>query len=144
MKTLIFLLVFLPSICFGQFSLTSSIGYGINVNSKGDYTLFQSSVTITPQWTIDKIVIGAVSNAVVTDSTTTLFNGIQLSYPVWIEKEKSITIAGHSLLGFEGDMLNGGSISYNVGDVGLDAVLSQEYNRKEFWGVLNLRYTIIK
>ena len=53
---------------FAQFNLSSGIGYGIQVNSKFDYTLFQTTVSVEPQFQFDKFSLVSQSLAMISDS----------------------------------------------------------------------------
>lgn len=141
------ILLLITSFTFAQeIQVSSAIGYGISINSQApyDYTLFQSAIIVTPKLVYERFEVGGQSIATTSDSTTTMFNGAYARGLVWKQGNKSLSIGGHYLLGFEGDVLWGGSVSYDVGTVGFDAILSQQVNSKQFVGIGTLRYTFFK
>lgn len=140
--TVIFL--FISSLSFAQFNLSSSVGFGIEVNSKLDYQLFQTTVAIQPQFTIDKITLSSQSEAMQNDSNTLFFTGLKAGYEFWREKNKSLQFTVHGLLGTEGRKKLGGGLVYTVGDVSLNLDLSQEYKAKTFIGILSVGYVLTK
>lgn len=144
MKTLIFTILLFTNVSIAQFNLSTSVGYGISINSKAEYTLFQSVINVSPNYQFDKWQIGASSIAVNSDSNTTMFNGAYVSYQAYkFNEQKNITLSGHYLLGFEGDYLLGGAAAYNIDNFGFDISFSQEYLRRELWIIAGIRYNII-
>lgn len=126
-----------------QFSLSSSVGFGAKINSQYDYSLYQTSITLDPQYTIDKVTIYTEGLSVISDSSTKLFTGLKVDYAFWDwkgESNKKLSANVHALLGEAGSKLLGGGINYTVGNiyVGLDA--SQEYLNKELWLNLSVGY----
>lgn len=146
MKTIIIaiLMLIVVSEARSQFGLTTSAGYGISVNSKLEYSLFQSVITVTPRYQFGDLIVGGQSNAVKSDSNTTMFNGATAFWKAYkFDPERSVSVSGHYLIGFEGDFVWGGGVSYDSGPVGFDVTFSQEYNRREFWCVAGVRYALI-
>lgn len=143
-NAILVILLFISSVSFGQFNLSSAVGFGIEVNSKLEYDLFQSTVTVEPGFQIDKFSIGSQSIALRSDSATKFFTGIKAGYNFWNEKNKSLSISLHGLLGTAGNKLIGGGLSYKVDDISLNADFSQEYLHKTFIGVLSVGYLLTK
>jgi len=144
MKTLTAIILLIATTTQAQFSLSTSAGYGISVNSNLEYTLFQSVITITPKYKFNNLIIGVQSNAVNSDSATTMFNGLNASYIAkQFGPDKSLSLSAHFLLGFEGDMLTGAGLSYDWKQVGFDLSVSQEYNRRELWVIGGIRFAVI-
>lgn len=143
-KALLLVLFFITSSAFAQFNLSSSVGFGIEVNSKLDYQLFQTTVAIQPQFTIDKITLSSQSEAMQNDSNTLFFTGLKVGYKVWELKGKSLQLTAHGLLGTEGRKKLGGGLVYSVDNISLNLDLSQEYKAKTFVGILSVGYLLTK
>ena len=146
MKSIFFAILLtlaISNISYSQFRMTTSVGYGLKVNSRYDFELFQSSISVTPQYDIDKINVSAVIMAV-NDSTAELFTGIKGGYQVWSEDTKRLVISASALKGFEGKTLFGGGVSYTVDNTFVSADAYQENENKEFWAMLSAGVYILR
>ena len=143
-KVIIAILVMLSSSAFAQFNLSSGIGYGIQVNSKLDYTLFQTTVSVEPQFQFDKFSLVSQSLAMISDSASNFYTGLKAGYRVWqnINEDEQFTVSGHALLGSEGRKLLGGGVAYKIENIELNIDCSQEYLSKSFISVLSLNYNL--
>ncbi|HRK00989.1 MAG TPA: hypothetical protein PL089_15370 [Ignavibacteria bacterium] len=145
MKTLLTAILLMVSInCYSQFSLKTGIGMGVQVYPDYSYNLFQTTLDVTPQYTIDKLGIGAVVQSFISDSVTTGYVGLNASYPVWVKENKTLLLTGQYLKGDRGKQLIGGSLEYVTDQVGIEINASQEYKSKTgiFW--LGLSYYLIR
>jgi len=142
-KVIIAILFLISTSAFAQFSLSTAVGFGAKINSQYDYSLYQTSITLDPQYTIDKVTIYTEGLSVISDSSTKLFTGLKVDYAFWDwkgESNKKLSANVHALIGEAGSKLFGGGINYTVGNiyVGFDA--SQEYLNKELWLNLSVGY----
>lgn len=129
-----------------QFSLSTAIGYGMKINSHYDYSLYQTAVTLDPQYTIDKVTIYTEGLSVISDSSTKLFSGLKVDYAFWnikSEANKKLSANVHALLGEAGTKLFGGGINYTVDNVYVGFDASQEYLNKELWLNLSVGYFLL-
>ena len=133
------ILFFLVSgIAYSQFSVTSAVGYGLKVNSELDYNAFQSSISVSETYKIDKFKVGSIQLGV-NDSTASFFVGVKTSYEAWkIDEDRDIEVSAATLTGFNGELLAGVGVFYNYKDmfIGLDNYF--ETKNKEYWGILNV------
>ena len=143
-KAILLVLFFLSTSAFAQFDLSSSVGFGIEVNNKLDYQLFQTTVTVEPQYKIDKITLSAQSEAMQNDSNTLFFSGIKFGYQFWNKDNKSLQLTAHGLIGTEGRKKLGGGLVYSVDNISLNLDLSQEYKAKTFIGILSVGYILTR
>ena len=143
-KALLLVLFFLSTSAFAQFDLSSSVGFGIEVNNKLDYQLFQTTVSVEPQYRIDKITLSLQSEAMQNDSNTLFFTGLKAGYEFWNQKNKSLQVTCHALLGTEGRKKLGGGLTYVVDNISLNLDLSQEYKAKTFIGILSVGYVLTR
>lgn len=120
-----------------QFSLSTAVGYGIKSNSSMDYTLFNSSIQVNPQYDIDKINISAIALAV-NDSIADFYSGIKTGYQIWEDGYKKLQISAAALAGFEGKLLTGGGVTYTVSNTFLNLDCYYEKKRMEFWTNLSV------
>ena len=143
-NAILVILLFISSISFAQFDLSSSVGFGIEINKQLDYQLFQTTVTIEPQYKIDKITLSSQSEAMQNDSNTLFFSGLKVGYQFWQQREKSLQVTGHALLGTEGRKKLGGGLTYVVDNISLNLDLSQEYKAKTFVGILSVGFYLAR
>lgn len=144
---LVVVLMFLAVNCFAQFELKTGVGMGVEIDSKLNYELFQSSIAVTPQYTIDSLVtVGAVAQTFISDSITTPYLGINVSYPVWVSQNKSrkLYLSAQYLHGDEGRQLIGGSVSYGNASIELELSAAQEYKSKTAYIGVGLNYFLIR
>lgn len=146
MLVLLLMVISIPA--FSQFKVKTGVGTSVQFQTD-KINIFQSSITVTPQQTIDVgngLTIGAQVQTFISDSLTVPYVGTKVSYPVWIDKEqsKSFNVAGLYEIGPEGRQMIGGGVSYGAGDIDLALDLAQEYKSKTFWLGLHLFYTIVK
>ena len=143
-KAILLVLLFLSTSAFAQFDLSSSVGFGIEVNNKLDYQLFQTTVTIEPQYRIDKITLSSQSEAMQNDSNTLFYSGLKVGYEFWNKENKSLQVTGHALIGTEGRKKLGGGLTYVVDNISLNLDLSQEYKAKTFVGILSVGFYLTR
>ena len=143
-KAILLVLFFLSTSAFAQFDLSSSVGFGIEVNNKLDYQLFQTTVSVEPQYRIDKITLSSQSEAMQNDSNTLFFTGLKAGYEFWQHERKSLQFTLHGLIGTEGRKKLGGGLVYSVDNISLNLDLSQEYKTKTFIGILSVGYILTR
>ena len=143
-KLFIALLLILSANCYGQFTLKTGVGVGVQVFPDYSYDLYQTTLSVTPEWRMGDIIAGAVSQTFINDSLTSPYLGTCISYPVWKQDKKYVIIAGQYLFGTEGRQLIGGTIGYNNDIIGIDFNASQEYKSKTGFFTLTLNYYVIQ
>ena len=143
-NAILVILLFISSISFAQFDLSSSVGFGIEINKQLDYQLFQTTVTIEPQYKIDKITLSSQSEAMQNDSNTLFYTGLKAGYEFWNKENKSLQVTGHALIGTEGRKKLGGGLTYVVDNISLNLDLSQEYKAKTFVGILSVGFYLTR
>lgn len=130
---------FLAANAFSQFSLSSSVGYGVKVNSEFEYEIFQSSIQVTPQYQIDKFNIAIVGLSI-NDSSANVYGGLKTGYSVWKKDNKQLALSLSALQGTEGKTLLGGGLSYEVDNTFISADFYNENKFKNF--IANLSFGI--
>lgn len=118
---------------YSQFNLGGSVGYGIKINDRLDYDLFQSSIALEPGYNIGRFQMQGIALAINNDSLTDIYSGFSLGYRVWDSGNQGIDISAHGLIGTEGRRLYGGGITYSYENLNLKLSGSQEYREKELW-----------
>lgn len=142
--TLVILLMLFSSSLFAQLSLSSSLGFGAKINSRLDYSLFQTEATVNVNYQIEKITISSKTLSAISDSTTDFFSGLQLAYDIWSKDKKTISLGAEALIGMAGKKLFGGDLKYRNEEFNLEFSVAQEYLNKELWLNLSVGVPIIK
>lgn len=143
-KLLIVLLLLVATNVYSQFDLKGSVGGGIKIDKNLDYSLFQSNMELTTQYQVDKFLFSAVFLAVSDSVISEPFTGFELGYNVWqLDKNKSLFLSAHALMGTVGKKLFGGTLTYQVADLSLGLMVSQEYKNKQTWISANVGYSLL-
>ena len=138
--SLLFFLYVIPA--HSQFGLKSAVGVGVQIKSDYSYDVFQTTLSVVPQWNIGKLNIGGVVQTFISDSATVGYIGSNVNYPVWENEKQSLTLGAQYTKGDEGKQLIGGVLGYNNDKLGLDLNISQEYKSKSTFLLLSLFYTL--
>lgn len=141
-KKTILLLFILVSTASAQFKLNTSVGYGIEFNKNSDYNLFQSSINIDLLYSVDKFNFISETVNMYSDSSNSFYSGVKLAYGFWNNKNKSLSVSIHGLLGTEGKKILGLGLNYYVDNLQLSGDISQEYLSKSLIGILSVGYSL--
>lgn len=136
MKKLILVLILMFSTnAFSQtFSLQTEIGQGLQW--KTDLTRYQTTISVAPQMGIDslfwsggRLVIAALTESYLIDSTTTWSAGSRVMYRVKNNENYGLYITGKALFGEAGNQWFGGGLmtEFKKWTLGLEAA----YNPKD-------------
>lgn len=128
---------------FSQFSLSGSVGYGIRINNTFEYDLFQSSVTVEPQYDFGKFKLSAVALSI-NDSTADFYTGIKPSYQVYESGNHTFDVSVSALQGLEGKQLLGGGITYGYLNMFVSADGYNEFQSKQFIGNMSVGYYFLR
>lgn len=140
--TILFVFMFC-NIAQSQFSVSAGMGYGIRINNNMDYDLFQSTVTVEPQYNLGKFKISAVALAV-NDSTADFFTGIKPSYKIWETSAESFALSISAMQGLEGKQLLGGGITYEYTNMYVSGDAYHEVKNNQFIGNLSVGIYILR
>lgn len=140
MKTRIILLAialfFSISLQAQTFNLSTFAGSGVKFDKQLNATLYQSSVTVSPQAVIGKFQIDGIAKSIFIDSTTELNVGVRVGYRFWEEENKSAW-AGPQYTYSTNNALNVGIVAgYDV-DV-MRLVLESGYETKSKSGYVEI------
>lgn len=86
------LLIAATSLQAQDFSLRTLFGGGIKIDSKLNYTIYQSSVTIEPRFKINNIELSSINTSLMNDSSVSYWTGLQVGYFLWQQKDKTIEV----------------------------------------------------
>ena len=146
MKLKNFLVVILALIsvnAFAQFNVSAVVGYGIRINNNLEYDLFQSSVSVEPQYDFGKFKLSAVALSIY-DSTADFYTGIKPSYQVYESGNHLFDLSVSALQGLEGKQLLGGGITYGYMNMYVSADAYNEFQNKQFIGNLSVGYYFLR
>lgn len=144
MKTLlVVVLLLITNSVFAQFQLSGAVGYGIRVNNEQDYDLFQSSVTVEPQYDFGKLKVSAVALAI-NDVSADFYAGIRPAYEVYNTEEMSFSISVSALQGLEGKSLLGGGLVYDYMNMFVNADAYHEPKLNQFIGNLSFGVYLLR
>lgn len=141
-KKTILLLFILVSTASAQFELNTSVGYGVEFKKNSDLNLFQSSINVDLLYRIDKFEVISETINMYSDSSNSFYSGIKFGYGFWNQKNKSLSVSVHGLIGTEGKKILGLGLNYYVDNLQLSYDLSQEYKSKSLIGILSVGYTL--
>lgn len=128
---------------FSQFSLSGALGYGIRINNTLEYDLFQSSVSVEPQYDFGKFKLSAVALSI-NDSIAEFYTGIKPSYQVYESGNHIFDISVSALQGLEGKQLLGGGITYGYLNMFVSADGYNEFQSKQFIGNMSVGYYFLR
>lgn len=142
---LVLVMLFVTTMSYAQFDMTSSLGFGAEVNSKLDYTLYQASASVTLQQRFDELTIGEQTTSLFNDSVTTFLTGLVVGYDVYrFDTNKVLSVNASSLYSSEGDMFYGGGVKFRNKNVEFSLSGYQNYDKKTFVGVGSVGWYLLR
>lgn len=134
------LLITASSLQAQDFSLRTLLGYGIEVNSRLDYTVYQSSVTVEPRLRIDNIEFSSINTSLQSDSSVSYWTGLQVGYFPWQQKDKAVEVLMQGLISNGDKKLLGVGIEYTTKEIILKVTAAKEFknNTAVFMGCIGI------
>lgn len=118
MKKIIAVILFtlVTSFAYGQFELKTGIGMGLEVRPDFSTDIYQTTMSATQQYKIDKVIVYGLEKALMGDSSTTGFLGTGLGYLFPVEgTDKHVVVSAQYYFGTDNSNLWGGEIGYGTG-----------------------------
>ena len=134
MKTLLIaILLFVSVNCYSQFSVVTLVGQGIKLNSEFDYSIYQTSIMLTPTYQIGKVTLSEINTSFITDSTTEFAIGISPAYILYDDtfEMKKFSISGVAMFGNYNKQYYGGGFGYETENMTIGLQYLYETKLKE-------------
>jgi hypothetical protein len=152
MKTLLIVLMalFFSVNAYSQdFTVTTGLSSGLNIDAQGNFTEVQGTFNVSPQLAFDKFTVSVVGLSLIQAELPIFYAGSELAYAFWQNNstaDNTIAVTGRYLYGSGGEQLFGVGLDYNISkaNTAVNAKADWNYKMKTALVTLGISYEFLK
>jgi len=152
MKTLLIILIaflFSANIYSQDFTVTTGVSSGLNIDAQGNFTQVQGTFDVSPQVTFDKFTVSVVGLSLIQAELPIFYGGSELAFVFWKNNtvaDNTIAVTSRYLYGSGGEQLIGLGLDYNISkaNTAVNAKADWNYKMKTALVTLGISYEFMR